>query len=62
MKINSSMNSLNIRDFSTQQSADKKTTKTEKVGRVEEIKEAIKNGTYKIDIESTAKAMAKHLL
>jgi anti-sigma28 factor (negative regulator of flagellin synthesis) len=36
--------------------------KTEKLSRVEEIKRAIKNGTYKIDIEITAKAMAKALL
>ena len=43
---------------STQQTKKIDTEKT----RVEEIKEAIKNGTYKIDINKTAKAMAKALL
>ena len=37
-------------------------TKTEKISRVEEIRRAIENGTYKIDIEKTAKALAKALL
>jgi anti-sigma28 factor (negative regulator of flagellin synthesis) len=36
--------------------------KSEKLSRVEEIKRAIENGTYKIDIEITARAMAKALL
>ncbi len=36
--------------------------KTEKISRVEEIRRAIENGTYKIDIEKTAKALAKALL
>jgi len=40
----------------------KPVNKTEKLSRVEEIKRAIQNGTYKIDIEITAKAMAKALL
>ena len=43
---------------STQQTKKIDTEKT----RVEEIKEAIKNGSYKIDINKTAKAMAKALL
>jgi len=30
--------------------------------RVEELKDAIKNGSYNVDIKSTSKAMAKSLL
>jgi len=45
---------------------EKKTTsniqKEEKISRVEAIKEQIKNGTYEINIEKTAKAFAKALL
>jgi anti-sigma28 factor (negative regulator of flagellin synthesis) len=36
--------------------------KVEKLSKVEEIKKAIENGTYKIDIQKSAKAMAKALL
>ena len=36
--------------------------KEEKIVRVEAIKEQIKNGTYEINIEKTAKAFAKALL
>jgi anti-sigma28 factor (negative regulator of flagellin synthesis) len=38
--------------------------KSDNVGksRVEELKESIKNGTYKVNIESSAKSMAKSLL
>ena len=36
--------------------------KEEKISRVEEIKEQIKNGTYEVNIEKTAKALAKALL
>ena len=36
--------------------------KEEKISRVEAIKEQIKNGTYEINIEKTAKAFAKALL
>ena len=36
--------------------------KEEKISRVETIKEQIKNGTYEINIEKTAKAFAKALL
>ena len=49
-----------IKDISTQQI--KKTQENKKLSRVEEIKEQIKNGTYKVDIDKTAKAMLKHLL
>ena len=37
-------------------------TKVEKLSKVEEIKKAIENGAYKIDIQKSAKAMAKALL
>ena len=39
-------------------------TKTEEVekSKVDEIKESIKNGSYKIDIDNTAKKLAKSLL
>jgi anti-sigma28 factor (negative regulator of flagellin synthesis) len=40
----------------------KKTQNLQKSGRVEEIKKQIQNGTYKIDLDKTAKALAKHLL
>ena len=55
--------SSNTQTFSTQQQ--KRTQniqKEEKIGRVEEIKKSIQEGTYKIDIEQTAKALAKSLL
>ncbi len=55
--INTSLSVTN--DFSTQQN--KKTQKNTKLSRVEEIKQQIKNGTYKIDLQKSAEAMAKHL-
>ena len=58
MKINNH-SILNIKDFSTQQT--KKTEQSKKLSRVEEIKQKIKNGSYKIDIDKTAKALAKYL-
>ncbi len=59
MRVNNN-NYLNITNLSTQKS--KKTTETKKLSRVEEIKQQIKNGTYRVDINKTAKAMAKYLL
>ena len=50
-KINTSL--------STQQNVKK--IEIKKLGRVEEIKQQIKNGTYKIDLNKTAEAMAKAL-
>lgn len=58
MRVNN--NYLNITNLSTQKS--KKTTEIKKLSRVEEIKEQIKNGTYKVDINKTAEAMAQYLL
>jgi len=48
-------------------SSDKKDLKTEKSdkmekSRVESIKDAVQNGTYKIDIAKASKSMAKQLL
>ena len=48
--------------ISTQQKRTQNIQKEEKIGRVEEIKKSIQEGTYKIDIEQTAKALAKSLL
>ena len=50
----------------TQYEANKKpntqeSEKTGKVDRIEELKSSIKNGSYKIDLDKTAKAMAKFL-
>ncbi len=59
MKINN-YNNLNIKNLSTQQT--KKTQPNKKLSRVEEIKQQIKNGTYKVDIDKTAEAMTKYLL
>jgi len=59
MKINNNP-IFNIKDFSTQQT--KKTEKNKKLSRVEEIKQQIKNGDYKIDIDKTAEALTKYLL
>jgi anti-sigma28 factor (negative regulator of flagellin synthesis) len=39
-----------------------KIQQTQKTGRVEEIKKQIESGQYKIDLDKTAKAFAKHLL
>jgi len=52
----------NTQTFSTQQKRTQNVQKEEKIGRVEEIKKSIQNGTYKIDIEKTAEAFAKSLL
>ena len=48
--------------YESTQPKEKKVESNKKISRVEEIKEAIKNGSYKVDIEKTAKAMAKALL
>jgi len=57
--------SSNTSTLFTTISKDKKENITsEKVekSKVDSIKEAIQNGTYKIDIDKTAKDMAKNLL
>ena len=59
MKIENNKINSNF-TLSTQQKPKK--IENQKLGRVEEIKQQIKNGTYKIDIEKSAKAMAKALI
>jgi len=55
--------SSNTQMLSTQQKRNTTTVqKEEKLGRVEEIKEQIQSGKYKIDINKTAEAFAKALL
>ena len=58
--------SSNNSTFFTTISGNKKdnTQQIEKVekSKIETLKESIKNGTYKIDIEKTAHSMAKKLL
>ena len=61
MKIYNNTISSNIQNLSTQQQT-KKTEETKKLSRVEEIKQQIKNGTYEINIDKTASALAKSLL
>jgi len=39
-----------------------KTQKEEKISRIEVVKEQIKNGTYEVNIEKTAKLFASALL
>ena len=58
MKIYNNI-SNNIQNLSTQQKTKK--IENQKLSRVEEIKEQIKNGTYEINIDKTAKALAKAL-
>ncbi len=49
-------------NISTQQKRTQNIQKQEKLGRVEEIKQRIENGTYNIDIDKTAEALSKTLL
>ena len=60
--INRVASNTQIFSISTQQKRTQNIQKEEKIGRVEEIKKSIQEGTYKIDIEQTAKALAKSLL
>jgi len=57
-KIGENLNIYN--NYSTQQK--KKVTENKKLERVEEIKKQIENGTYKVDLQKTAEAMAKYFL
>jgi len=52
----------NTQIISTQQNKTQNVQKEEKIGRVEELKEKIQNGEYKIDLQKTAEAIAKTLL
>lgn len=51
-----------VQQSKTQQKQDQNVNKTEAVSRVEEIKQQIEAGTYKIDVEKTAKAVAETLV
>ncbi len=53
---------INTQTLPTQQKKTQNVQKEEKIGRVEEIKKKIQNGEYKIDINKTARALAKSLL
>jgi anti-sigma28 factor (negative regulator of flagellin synthesis) len=56
------ISSQNINNYQVENQKNKqKVQDTKKLSRVEEIKRAIENGTYKVDIEKTAKAMANAL-
>jgi anti-sigma28 factor (negative regulator of flagellin synthesis) len=56
------LNQTNLTSTQPDKKEIKKTDNTQKSGRVEEIKKQIENGTYKIDLDKTAKALAKNLL
>jgi anti-sigma28 factor (negative regulator of flagellin synthesis) len=56
------LNQTNLTSTQPDKKEVKKTQNLQKSGRVEEIKKQIENGTYKIDLDKTAKALAKHLL
>lgn len=58
-RIISGFNNFQIENTNQNRQKIQETTKT---SRVEEIKKAIEAGTYKIDINKTAQAMAKALL
>ena len=46
----------------TQQKQDQNINKTEEISRVEEIKQQIEAGTYKVDVEKSAKALVDTLI
>lgn len=61
--INNGVNAAALQEQNrTQQKSQEKVSKTEQVNRVEEIKQQIEAGTYKVDVEKTAKAMADILI
>ncbi|WP_024787253.1 MULTISPECIES: flagellar biosynthesis anti-sigma factor FlgM [unclassified Lebetimonas] len=53
---------INQTNLISTQPEKKEVKKTQNSGRVEEIKKQIEAGTYKIDLDKTAKALAKALL
>jgi flagellar biosynthesis anti-sigma factor FlgM len=57
-------NTVSFTQLSQQNKKTENELKSDNVGksRVEELKDAIKNGTYSVDIQSSSKAMAKSLL
>jgi len=60
--INNGINAAAVQQNRTQQKQDQNVNKTEAISKVEEIKQQIEAGTYKIDVEKTAKALADTLV
>ncbi len=60
--INNGINPATVQQGKTQQKQEQNVNKTEAVSRVEEIKQQIEAGTYQIDVEKTAKALADTLI
>jgi len=61
--INNGINQATLQQSKTQQkNQEQNVNKTEAVSKVEEIKQQIEAGTYKIDVEKSAKAMADMLI
>ena len=60
--INNGINPAAVQQNRTQQKQEQNVNKTEAISKVEEIKQQIEAGTYKIDVEKTAKAMADTLV
>ncbi|WP_456479751.1 flagellar biosynthesis anti-sigma factor FlgM [Nautilia sp.] len=53
---------INTQNIPTQPKKTQNVQRQDKPGRVEEIKQKIQNGDYKVDINKTAEAFAKALL
>lgn len=62
--INNGINGVALRQQNRvqQKTQEQGVNKTENINRVEEIKKQIEAGTYKIDIQKTAEAVADTLL
>lgn len=60
--INNGINAAAVQQNKTQQKQEQNVNKTEAISKVEEIKQQIEAGTYKIDVDKTAKAMADTLI
>ena len=60
--INNGINAAAVQQSRTQQKQEQNVNKTEAISKVEEIKQQIEAGTYKIDVEKTAKALADTLV
>jgi anti-sigma28 factor (negative regulator of flagellin synthesis) len=60
--ISSATNGILNKSQVRQNGENQKTNETKAVNRVEEIKKEIEAGTYKIDVQKTAEAMAETLI
>jgi|GEM_PF-4315920 len=49
------------REFAPKELQKSETTDTQKNSRLQDIKESVKDGTYKVDIDKTAKAMLDYI-